>query len=261
MIRIWRSPNAPAELLTHGPVRRQEHEAAIDADPGSFSAGSATLTFDPAVYAHASVKQELITMQHQKCAFCEAKPLHVSSGDVEHFRPKGGVRQADDDPLQQPGYYWLAYEWQNLLFACERCNRRHKKNLFPLADPERRARTHRDPVGDETPVFIDPSVEDPERYISYREHIPIAIDGNPRGEQTIKALGLERPELNADREEHLDRLKLLHATATNPAVPDDLRTKARALLAKATSDEAEYALMCRVALGAPGVLPPPASQV
>jgi hypothetical protein len=211
MIRIWRSPNVPAEILTHGPVRRQEHEAAIDADPGSSSAGSATLTFDPAVYAHTSVKQALITMQYQKCAFC----------------------------------------------ACERCNRRHKKNLFPLADPARRARTHRDPLGDETPVFIDPSMEDPERYISYREHIPIAIGGNPRGEQTIKALGLDRPELNADREEHLERLKLLHATAANPAVPDELRTKARTLLAKATSDEAEYALMCRVELGALGVLPSP----
>jgi hypothetical protein len=126
MIRIYRSTNVPVVLLTQGLARRQEHEAAVAADPAVFSSGSETLVFDRAVYAHTSVKRELIAMQHEKCAFCEAKPLHVSDGDVEHFRPKGGVRQADTDPLQQPGYYWLAYDWANLMFSCERCNRRHK---------------------------------------------------------------------------------------------------------------------------------------
>ncbi len=253
MIRIHRPPDAPVVLVTEGTARRHSHEAKVDSDLGSFASGSATLTFDQAdqmVYAHTSVKRRLIAMQHAKCAFCEAKPLHVSDGDVEHFRPKRGVRQTDTDPLQRPGYYWLAYDWGNLMFACERCNRRHKKNLFPLIDPARRAKTHRDVIADEAPVFIDPSAEDPEQYISYRDHVPIAIGGNVRGEQTIDALGLRRPELSADREEHLERVKLLHAAAVNPAVPDELRARASALLAKATSIEAEYSLMCRVAVAA-----------
>jgi uncharacterized protein (TIGR02646 family) len=250
MIRIHRPANAPAVLLTQGLVRRQEHETAVASDPVSFSSRSATLVFDRAVYAHKDVKLELIAMQHEKCAFCEAKPLHVSAGDVEHFRPKGGVRQADTDPLQRPGYYWLAYDWNNLLFSCERCNRRHKKNLFPLIDPARRTKPPQTTTVDEIPVFIDPSAEDPEQYISYREHVPIAIAGNCRGEQTIDALGLRRPELNNDREEHLDRLKVLHEVASNPSVSHELRTKAVALLTKATSAEAEYSLMCRAAFGA-----------
>lgn len=179
MIRIHRPPLAPEVLITKGAARRREHEVEVDADPGSFASGAVKLTFDRDVYAHESVKTVLIAMQHEKCAFCEAKPLHVSDGDVEHFRPKGGVRQADSEPLERPGYYWLAYEWHNLLFACERCNRRHKKSLFPLSEPARRATSHRDALTDEDPVFIDPSIEDPERYIGYREHIPIAIGGNP----------------------------------------------------------------------------------
>jgi len=86
------------------------------------------------------------------------------------------------------------------MFACERCNRRHKKNLFPLIDPLRRARSHRDATVHEAPVFVDPSAEDREQYITFREHVPVAIGGNARGEQTIDALGLGRSDLNADRE-------------------------------------------------------------
>jgi uncharacterized protein (TIGR02646 family) len=250
MIRIHRPANAPAVLLTQGLARRREHEAAIAAAPAAFSAGAETLAFDRTIYAHTSVKLELIAMQHEKCAFCEAKPLHVSDGDVEHFRPKGGVRQADTDPLQRPGYYWLAYDWDNLMFSCERCNRRHKKNLFPLVDPARRARTHRDSVANEAPVFVDPSAEDPEPYITYRDHVPVAIGGNARGAQTIEALGLRRPELSTDREEHLERLRVLQDVAANPAGPHELRAKATALLTKATSVEAEYSLMCRIAFRA-----------
>jgi len=253
MIRIHRPANAPAVLLTQGLVRRQEHETAVASDPVSFSSGSATLVFDRAVYAHKDVKRELIAMQHEKCAFCEAKPLHVSDGDVEHFRPKGGVRQADTDPLQRPGYYWLAYDWANLMFSCERCNRRHKENLFPLDDPARRATTHQDSIDQEGPLFVDPSAEDPEPYITYRDHVPVAIGGNARGEQTIDALGLRRPELSTDREDHLERLRVLRAVASNPAVPHDLRGKALTLLTKATAVEAEYSLMCRVAFRAQSI--------
>lgn len=187
MIRIHRPSNAPTILLAEGAARRSEHEMDIDPDPGSFVSGAATLTFDRTVYADPSVKTALITMQHGKCAFCEAKPLPVSDGDVEHFRPKASLRQSDADPLQRPGYYWLAYDWENLLFACERCNRRHKKSLFPLVEPSRRATSHRAPINSEDPVFIDPSAEDPEQYVTYREHIPVAVNDNPRGADDRRA--------------------------------------------------------------------------
>jgi len=193
-------------------------------------------------------------MQREKCAFCEAKPLHVSDGDVEHFRPKGRRPPGRRRSAQRPGYYWLAYHWDNLLFACERCNRQHKKNRFPLSDPARRARSHRDATAHEAPVFIDPAAEDPELYITYREHVAIAVGGNARGEQTIEALGLRRPALNADREKHLATVKTLHAIASNPDVPDRLRIETRALLSRFVTRDAEYSLMCRVAVAALGGL-------
>lgn len=251
MIRIYRPSTGPEVLVTEGDVRRREHEAAVDADRAAFASGAVSCKFDRAVYADESVKETLVAMQHSKCAFCEAKPLHVSDGDVEHFRPKGGVRQSDADPMQRPGYYWLAYAWDNLLFACERCNRRHKKNL-PLVDPARRATSHQSPIVDEMSVFIDPSVEDPEQYLTYREHVPVAIDGNTRGQQTIEALGLRRPHLNADREKHLASLKILHAVVSLPEVPDSLRNESLALLKKYVARDAEYSLMSRIAVQALG---------
>jgi len=164
----------------------------------------------------------------------------------------GGPKHADVDPLQRPGYYWLAYAWKNLLFACERCNRRHKKSLFPLIEPSRRATSHRAPIDNEDPVFIDPSAEDPERYITYREHVPIAVNDNPRGEQTIEALGLRRRELNADRDEHLQIVKNLHAIVSHLGVPDDVKNDSRAILRKQVSREAKYSLMSRIAVQALG---------
>ena len=257
MIRIHRSAVVPPVLLQRGIEVRRRHEADVESDPAAYSSGSRTLEFDRSVYAHDTIKRDLVAMQHEKCAFCEAKPLHVSDGDVEHFRPKGAVRQDDADALRRPGYYWLAYEWDNLLFACERCNRRHKRSFFPLVDPARRAQTHRDGVAGEAPIFIDPSAEDPRPFISYRDHVPIAVHGNTRGEQTIEALGLRRPELNADREGHLERVKMLYEIATLAVVSAELRTRARTHLGKLTAPQAEYALMCQVAVADLGGLPPP----
>lgn len=248
MIRIVRPPTAPAVLSNDGVAQRAEHEREVAGDPDAFAAGKRTLAFARGIYAHVSVKQALLAMQHDKCAFCEAKPLHVSDGDVEHFRPKAAVRQSVDDELERPGYYWLAYDWPNLLFACERCNRRHKRNEFPLAT--RSGAGTAQAVASEQPLFIDPSAEDPTPFITYREHVPIAVGGDGRGERTIESLGLRRVELQRDREEHLERLKLLRVVATSPEVPQRLRDEAAALIARSMTDAAEYASMCRAAFGA-----------
>lgn len=85
---------------------------------------------------------------HNKCAYCET-PVVGFPGDAEHFRPKGRVRiKSVDDDLEivtivdeegektaHPGYFWLAYHWENLLPACETCNRGGKNDLFPVANP------------------------------------------------------------------------------------------------------------------------------
>ncbi len=66
-------------------------------------------------------------LYHGKCAFCETNTSAGAALRVDHYRPKILLR-GDKTHL---GYYWLAYEWSNLLFICEICNR-YKSNFFPI---------------------------------------------------------------------------------------------------------------------------------
>jgi uncharacterized protein (TIGR02646 family) len=65
-------------------------------------------------------KSTLIADSHGKCAYCEAPTTIVAHGDVEHFRPKSI-------------YWWLAYCYDNHLFACQICNQTHKGDHFPVS--------------------------------------------------------------------------------------------------------------------------------
>ena len=73
-----------------------------------------------------------------KCAYCEGQ-IH-NSGDIDHYRPRRAVEDEDgnrvmvnsngEERVPHPGYYWLAYEWSNLLYACSDCNRINKEKAW-----------------------------------------------------------------------------------------------------------------------------------
>ena len=195
MIRIKKPTQAPAILLNQGATATRQLCERYVADPEAYKKGSKRFEFDSRIYRAKSVKNVLQKAQHDKCAFCESKTSHITYGDVEHFRPKAAYRQGPKDPLVQPGYYWLAYEWSNLLFCCPLCNQRFKRNHFPLTDPNRRARSHNDDMSNERPLLINPAVEDPAQFLEFRENHVHAIGGNARGERTIELFGLNRKEL------------------------------------------------------------------
>jgi hypothetical protein len=66
-----------------------------------------------------------------KCAYCEKSLLDIPK-DAEHWRPKR--KMSGPDVRGHPGYFWLAYNWQNLLPACSMCNSYGGKNTqFPVA--------------------------------------------------------------------------------------------------------------------------------
>jgi uncharacterized protein (TIGR02646 family) len=242
MIQVKKPAKAPAVLVTKGKSKRRAHVAA-------YNRGIREFTFDAKIYGHKTVKETLIKAQHDKCFLCESKITHISFGDVEHFRPKAAYRQSAGGPLQKPGYYWLAYDWSNLFLACQLCNQLFKKNLFPLADPSARAVSHRDKTEREQPLFIDPSIDDPEKYISFRREVPYPINDNPRGKAVIKALGLARPKLNEKRLERYRMLEQLYLIAFRvPLIPESER--ARELLAEAELNNAEYTSMARAAITA-----------
>lgn len=247
MIRIRKKATAPIpkKLQTDG-------TAAIAALIQRHQAGERNFSgkdFDSAIYGHEEVKQALIHIQDYKCCFCESKIGHVSYGDVEHFRPKAGWVQ-DTEAQNRPGYYWLAYDWDNLLLSCQLCNQRYKKNLFPLLAGCPRAICHQDDISKELALFIHPANEEVETLISFEEEMPRAINGNLRAVATIEKLGLDRELLNEQRRKILTEVRIIYELARDiPATIPALKAKAREYIlqrqAESALDSTEYASMLR----------------
>lgn len=190
---------------------------------------------------------------------CESKITHIDYGDVEHFRPKKAFCQSNEENLTRPGYFWLAYRWDNLFLACTLCNRRHKRNLFPLGHGGVRAISPFADLSEEKPLFInpaDPDEDDPETLISFRVDelsgvIPYAVENNPKGEATIKGGRLDRAKLCQRRMALLKPILALYKVAVlNMSQPESEEANSilQSILEDVTSDSAEYAGMFRAAV-------------
>jgi len=151
-----------------------------------------------------------------KCAFCESRIDATQPGDVEHFRPKGAVHNDDGTMARfatkagaerdHPGYFWLAYEWSNLLIACNTCNRSAKRNFFPIDAGCTRALTP-DDIAKEKALFINPLQEDPSLQLKF-EDTGMVIPLGPKGERCVEMLKLNRDALVEERKETYDNVKM-----------------------------------------------------
>jgi hypothetical protein len=149
------------------------------------------------------LKQFLFWLSDGCCAYCESRVRPTDKGAVEHFRPKAGVTGESDFP----GYYWLAYDFENYLPACNNCNTSGKGNRFPLAPGSQRAHDP-DSVPHEDPLLLNPFEfdlnEDP------RDHFRFVDDTDPKrygciegidtyGGISVEVYGLNRRDLVKDR--------------------------------------------------------------
>lgn len=109
------------------------------------------------------LKLELGRLSTGKCWYCESKQIR-SDRPIDHFRPKNRVAGCD-----HPGYWWLAFNSQNYRYSCTYCNSRRvdqnsgqaggKSDHFPLRNEERRACQPDDPIDDEQPLLLDPTIQ------------------------------------------------------------------------------------------------------
>lgn len=170
------------------------------------------------LWSEREVKGFLYESQHGKCCYCERK-RNIIEFHVEHFRPKAQVKEAE---LNHPGYWWLAYDWENLLLACFPCNLK-KSSHFPLKDEEKRAYGEECDVAVEEPLLINPLNENPELFIDYdvRETglMVKAIGRCERGENTVNALtGINDRNV---MEERADKLKVYQMIRNSMRNGDD----------------------------------------
>ena len=157
-------------------------------------------------------KADFSKQQHGKCGYCEINVMVGHFGDVEHFAPKNEVAEfnlGDNEGSEvehlailkgrspslkvAPGYWWLAYDWDNYLLSCGICNQTWKNSLFPVKHPPPRAGAPLE-TDIESILLLNPyGLKDPAR------HLRFDINGfvSPRnssvyGRETIRTCGLNR---------------------------------------------------------------------
>ena len=173
---------------------------------------------------------------HRKCAYCESDVLVAQYGDIEHWRPKGkvtdehnkmvSIREANGTLRPHPGYYWLAYNWRNLLLSCAICNQKGKGTKFPVEGF--RAGAPGTEV-DEEPLLLNPTQDDPEEHLQFDVRLGIVARRTRRGKASIDILGLNREELVVARYRCLkaveDLVERWRATAETPLIQRDIERR------------------------------------
>lgn len=247
MIKITKPRRIPSQLKTKGKEETKKLKGLFDKNPDAYLDGTEKFEFKNSIYGHKKVKETLVKAQYDKCCFCE-KIVEIGEGDVEHFRGKGGYKQKEGDKLGKPGYYWLAYTWDNLLFSCKTCNSSYKQSFFPLSNPTTRAKSHHDNLKIEEPLFIHPAKENPEKYIEFIGSSPRAINGNVKGQKTIDRIGLRRPWVDIKRKDHYKTYKEIYKLSQDKELSKVKRGKLFKIVKDASQNKAPYASMIRSAI-------------
>lgn len=156
--------------------------------------------------AHLKTLESLLLLEsHGKCGYCEQELHGPGSMEIDHFRPISGAIDSEGERSDQH-YYWLAYDWNNMLASCSECNRA-KGSKFPVV-------SQRISVGIMSPDldgYEHPMILNPSRYVPGK-HLSFLPSGELKalsleGEYTTKILKLNREDLVARRAKHVERLR------------------------------------------------------
>jgi hypothetical protein len=156
---------------------------------------------------------------HHKCAYCEAKPGHVSHPHIEHYRPKGSAR-----------FEGRMFDWDNWLLSCGICNQ-EKWRHFPEDGGK--------------PLLLNPAGEDPAAHVYF---VGPRIRGlTKRGTKTIEIVDLDRPDLRSDRGSWL---VLVYAILLlwMESSKEEVRQQCREHLIWAMQEDAPYSAMTKALL-------------
>lgn len=217
-----------------------------------------------------AAKNQLKIESFGKCAYCDAPTNSVAHGDVEHIRPKSR-------------YWWLAFCYENYVYACQICNQTYKGDAFPiggrrLASPVRKAKrsalairklttalgpdpldatacdAHHEKMKKEKAHLPDPYTAKVEKLFAWKANAILKeVRVVPRGnsavtKQVVNAveahLGLNREELLRLRWQVFSELEALCATLDEP-LRAKTRKKVEAAVRAAVADDAMFAGMAR----------------
>jgi uncharacterized protein (TIGR02646 family) len=139
-----------------------------------------------------ALREAFDAYSHGKCWYIECKNPGTDD-DVDHFRPKLGVKEEPD----HPGYYWLAFDWRNMRLSCHRANRPRinpetditggKAEHFPLVSPSIRARSPADDLTREIPALLDPTNPVDPILLSFKPNGEVDLSPERKGDHVAEA--------------------------------------------------------------------------
>ncbi|GAB3791854.1 hypothetical protein GCM10028819_00990 [Spirosoma humi] len=204
MIRVQKDFDNPPTGLVSDSCQAQRQKALAE---------KATHNFSSYHYRDSTI-ETLRKIYKYKCGYCETHESAGASLRVDHFRPKAGVK----DVPNHEGYYWLAYEWSNLILSCEKCNGR-KLHSFPLQNEANRVskpdldskgfptndccRADKSILLAEHPLLLNPELDDPDKHLIFRPNGTVDSK-TERGKKSIELYFLERDELIKNRKNMTD---------------------------------------------------------
>lgn len=228
-------------------------------------------------WAHDELLRALRGVVGNKCWYSEVR-LEGADPNVDHFRPKGGVREVDDSFQHtgqvSSGYWWLAFELRNFRLAAMHANQRRvdehtaggKWDYFPVRGPRAQAPTDWGLIVEDN-LALDPCSSSDVRLLWFDP------DGNPcaspvcstaadreRVRVTIWLYHLDKDEIRRERGNQLADLRNNLRAADidyrlwSPVSPaPDLRSKSSfdakvAGIRREISDQAEFARAKRCAV-------------
>jgi 5-methylcytosine-specific restriction endonuclease McrA len=169
------------------------------------------------------LRRPLWMIGQMKCWYSEAH-LQECEGHVEHYRPKKRLSGA-----RHTGYWWRAFDWENLRLAHPTVNRRKtdylsgnragKGSYFPLRYENGRATTPTEEVNEE-PILLDPVKPADTRLLCFSEEsgAPCPRYGKEsdewlhrRAEESIQYYHLDEASWNAKRADLMAEVKKLCA--------------------------------------------------
>lgn len=236
MNRLEKTKKVPDSLVRYGTQETEKLRACV-------AAGKA-LDFKPSIYAAPDVKMLLKKNQNGKCAYCE-RYFNGDYGAVEHFRPKAAYQVKGEKHLYKPAYYWLAYDWDNLLYSCSECNASYKKNFFPLVDEGMRDIVHEN-IASEQPLLLNPAKDEIGEYMEFHRYLIAARDTAPskaRAEETIELFQLNNRRVLVERRKSVwnnyTRLCVIREIASHQG-DQGIVNEINCMIANMESEKAEF---------------------
>jgi uncharacterized protein (TIGR02646 family) len=264
MIRRPQPPGPAAVYRAKGPAEKEETR-----NRERILAGKAP---SYAVYKREEIKEALHKLFHGKCAYCESRYAATQPMDVEHWRPKAEVHEANGTVLRHQ-YAFLAADWTNLLPSCIDCNRERshevvfpnsvrkklvlgKGNRFPVNGSRA---TDRPSLANEVALLLSPYWDVPEEHLEFlREGVVRPKKRSVKAEHSIEVYALNRSGLVNERyervllvEKSIHTIRKLAKALENTAdskvlnIVQDLISYEMTALRALRADPQPYALLAR----------------